>query len=76
MVLDEGSPWLELGALSGFGWDDSTPSCVVVPLSRFATQLISLCRASNVAGIGLVKCGSSIPLHRSVLTKFAAGPLR
>ncbi|KAM0754438.1 propionyl-CoA carboxylase beta chain [Meredithblackwellia eburnea MCA 4105] len=26
MLLDEGSPFLELCALAGFGWDDSTPS--------------------------------------------------
>ena len=25
-VLDEGSPFLELCTLAGFGWDDSTPS--------------------------------------------------
>lgn len=32
MILDEGSPWLEIGALSGFEWDDSTPSYVLANL--------------------------------------------
>lgn len=35
MVLDEGSPWLEIGALSGFEWGDSTPSYVPFYRPRF-----------------------------------------
>lgn len=54
-VLDEGSPFLELSALAGLGWDDSTPWCVLIAalasafLNSHAAQAPSLASASSPA---------------------------
>lgn len=50
MLLDPGSPWMELCALAGFGWEDSSPAASTVAGIGLVAGVITLI-TSNVATV-------------------------
>ncbi|KAL8286354.1 hypothetical protein RQP46_004371 [Phenoliferia psychrophenolica] len=77
MILDEGSPFLEICALAGFGWGDSTPSGVMTLISANIATLDggSSNEATVLKGERLGQIGLECRLPSIVLVQSAGANL-